>query len=229
MVGSFSLATVVTLEQQPLLVWSSDGGDDELAILLPPSILRGLSEAAPDDEHLYEQVLLEGDRFVSTNEKRMARRKEFVSIDQTFRVAFTATEWTSSCIQLHNNCYNYACDLITNTFAQPGRGGGQVHVTNLCPDVRASALLDRLIDGSAATGDAAGSHLVALASIPGGTDFHWYRRDADGSWSHKPGSLAPRQLDASNQPITNPAACDRGKYTNFCGWFLVNEGSVVIR
>lgn len=40
-------------------------------------------------------------------------------------------------------------------------------------------------------------------------DYHWYRQDPDGTWSHKPGSDTVTKLDASNNPITNPQTCDR--------------------
>ena len=31
-----------------------------------------------------------------------------------------------------------------------------------------------------------------------GYDYHWYRQDADGDWSHKPGQGAVRRLDGNN-------------------------------
>jgi hypothetical protein len=40
-------------------------------------------------------------------------------------------------------------------------------------------------------------------------DYHWYRQDSDGLWSHKPGEGEVRRLDASGKPITNPEASNR--------------------
>lgn len=44
-----------------------------------------------------------------------------------------------------NNCYNYANDEITNTFAQPGRGGGAVFGTLTGASVKAAAVRDGLV------------------------------------------------------------------------------------
>ncbi|XP_068698958.1 uncharacterized protein [Montipora foliosa] len=33
--------------------------------------------------------------------------------------------WNTNCVQSNNNCYNYANDNITNSFAQPGKASGK--------------------------------------------------------------------------------------------------------
>lgn len=40
-------------------------------------------------------------------------------------------------------------------------------------------------------------------------DFHWYRQNPDGTWSHKPGGGAVTNLDASNNIIYDPETCDK--------------------
>jgi hypothetical protein len=45
--------------------------------------------------------------------------------------------WNTSATQPHNNCYNYANDRITNTFAQPGRATGHQATVMACPNVSA--------------------------------------------------------------------------------------------
>lgn len=65
----------------------------------------------------------------------------------------------------------------------------------------------------------AGTYKVALVAYPG--DYHWYRQDADGYWSHKPGTTPVTNLDESGDLITDPAFADRGNYTNFLGYFAV--------
>ncbi len=56
-------------------------------------------------------------------------------------------------------------------------------------------------------------------------DYHWYRQDADGFWSHKNGEDPASRLDASGVAIKNPKNCDRGLYRHFIGWFHVpHEG-----
>src|SRR5438067_1564068 len=42
--------------------------------------------------------------------------------------------FTSSKFQAHNNCYNYAVDIATNTIAQPGRRHGILLSASLGPD-----------------------------------------------------------------------------------------------
>ena len=64
-----------------------------------------------------------------------------------------------------------------------------------------------------------GSYKVALVSYSG--DYHWYRQDSDGYWSHKPGTTAVRRTDNSGDLIIDPETCDRGPYTNFLGFYAV--------
>ncbi len=47
--------------------------------------------------------------------------------------------------QTENNCYNYANDVATDTFAQPGRGSGQKWSFDTCADINASATRDGLV------------------------------------------------------------------------------------
>ena len=69
-----------------------------------------------------------------------------------------------------NNCYNYANIRITNTFAQPGRGSGQIFNGLNGPAVGAAAIRDGLLvpnnhprPGDPVPGAPAGArHLVAL-------------------------------------------------------------------
>src|ERR1022692_3846122 len=42
--------------------------------------------------------------------------------------------FTSSKYQVHNNCYNYALDIVTNTMAQPGRMRGLSLPGDIDPD-----------------------------------------------------------------------------------------------
>ena len=58
---------------------------------------------------------------------------------------------------------------------------------------------------------------VALTVAPG-YDYHWYRLDSNGMWTHKPGMTAATNLDQSSQTISSPETADRGPYTDFCGY-----------
>ena len=56
---------------------------------------------------------------------------------------------------------------------------------------------------------------VALVIWPQ-VDYHWYRQDNNGCWSHKPGQTPVVNVDNSGQPISDPSQCDRGPYVDFC-------------
>jgi hypothetical protein len=132
-------------------------------------------------------------------------------------------------IQLHNNCYNYACNYRTDTFAQPGRAGG-VRMTALsCPGVKPSALSDALLDNvtTKVIRCPEEGNLVALVIWPG-FDFHWYRMGRDGLWTHKPGNGMVTNLDNNGKVITDPRTADRGRYTDFCTFLTVMNGHIKI-
>ncbi len=65
-----------------------------------------------------------------------------------------------------------------------------------------------------------GSYKVALV-ICEGDDYHWYRQNPDGSWSHKQGQTEAKNYDDSNNIIYDPEICNRGKYNVFGGFFQV--------
>jgi hypothetical protein len=131
-----------------------------------------------------------------------------------------------------NNCYNYGCDKATDSWAQPGYASSGTWPTTMdCPTVTAGALSDGLTarpDGSQASEHCC--HTVALVIAPGQGwhDFHWYRLDDSGMWSHKPGTSAVRNVDNSGNPISDPQTADRGPYTVFCGFFTVSRCKVKI-
>lgn len=136
-------------------------------------------------------------------------------------------------VQFHNNCYNYACNLQTGTFAQPGRASGNMYPRPIdCPGVDQGARSDGLItlDCDHGCGCRSCCHKVALVVSPSPSfnDFHWYRLDRNGRWSHKPGGGQATNLDSSGHPITDPRTADRGPYTVFCGCYCVCKGKVTI-
>ena len=66
-----------------------------------------------------------------------------------------------------------------------------------------------------------GEWLIALAFAPD-SDYHWYRKDDDGTWSHKPGITAISRVDKSYNIIYDPKECDRGEYYEFMGYYAVS-------
>lgn len=52
-------------------------------------------------------------------------------------------------------------------------------------------------------------------------DYHWYRQNSDGTWSHKKGMGSIESHDEDGHVIHNPKKCNRGKYTEFVGFFMI--------
>ena len=67
----------------------------------------------------------------------------------------------------------------------------------------------------------AGTYKVALVVDPG-EDYHWYRQDPDGIWSHKQGILPIKRTDDSGRLILDPQTANRGRYTAFVKYFAVS-------
>lgn len=72
-----------------------------------------------------------------------------------------------------------------------------------------------------------GYYLIALVIRERGPrpDYHWYRQDNTGLWSHKPGHTQATNLDASGRIITDPRDCDLGTY-EFEMFYLAPRGGV---
>ena len=149
------------------------------------------------------------------------------SIAARARRSGTRCGGTTPCtIQTENNCYNYATDVRTDTYAQPGRANGAMYASLVAADVHAGAIADALVDAPAKNRCPGKGHLVALCMSD--WDFHWYRKQRSGNWTHKPGPDPITQLDNANVPIPDPRSADRGPYTQFVGFMIVLHGHVKI-
>jgi hypothetical protein len=139
--------------------------------------------------------------------------------------AYNPGPWNNPAVQPHNNCYNYANDHITNTFAQPGRAHGHQATVMDCAHVQPAAVADGLVAAPGFTAPLAAhaGWYVALVIWPG-ADYHWYRQDKNGCWSHKPGSTAARNVDNAGHAISDPKTCNRGPYTVFCSYMVTKRG-----
>jgi hypothetical protein len=128
-----------------------------------------------------------------------------------------------------NNCNDSSCPV---PFPQPGRTSGYPKWSKVkgkrCPD-----LLARLF------GDVKGLKLssfeekckpnmskIALVADED-EDYHFYRQDSNGFWSHKPGATSVTHLDATKRPIYDPQLASRKyddtslNYDKFCGYLCV--------
>jgi hypothetical protein len=133
--------------------------------------------------------------------------------------------WNNPAVQPYNNCYNYANDHITNTFAQPGRAHGHQATVMDCAHVQPAAVADGLtVAPNFSTLLRAGAGWYVALVIWPGTDYHWYRQDKNGCWSHKPGQTAARNVDNAGHTISDPQTCNRGPYTVFCSYMVTKRG-----
>ena len=138
--------------------------------------------------------------------------------------------------QFNNNCYNYASNYRSDTFAQPGRATGAMYtqlsgcnVPSGQRSAKMGAVSDCLIDTPLANNNCPqNGHLVALVIWPN-VDFHWYRKDASGWWSHKPGGTQVTNKDNSGNAIADPRTANRGGYTEFCTFMNVMHGHIKLQ
>lgn len=157
----------------------------------------------------------EDDGNVEVKHTVIGRKKRQASVCST---SFQPENWNYPPVQRQNNCYNYATNLQTNTFAQPGRASGQRYTRTAAAEVYQATLRDGLTPLSGP--DAGSQCLIALVIWPG-EDYHFYRLDNNGYWSHKSGRTEARNVDDSGNLITDPRTCDRGPYQVFAGWLGV--------
>lgn len=139
------------------------------------------------------------------------------------RGAFNPNFWNDPAHIRRNNCYNYAANRRTDTFAQPGRATGIYPYPMDCASVTAAALSDGAHKRYHCLPDTEKPrYLIAMVVAPG-VDYHWYRSHKEGFWGHKPGGTSAKNVDNSGRLITNPQTCDRTSgfpsYTQFCGYF----------
>lgn len=126
-------------------------------------------------------------------------------------------------IQYSTNCYAYALGIYTHPFTggffrsrdhygfaiQPGEISGnplkKCDVNEIISAVKADALRfgTLFIEASPNMKKPEGAWKVALFVHPG-FDYHWYRQNPDGLWSHKIGQDAVSLLDARGRLIRNP-------------------------
>lgn len=111
-----------------------------------------------------------------------------------------------------NTCYIYDRDHLVNAVIADFARYNHIHNTNLLfNEIGKNEKCPR------------GTYKVALVAYSG--DYHWYRQDADGYWSHKPGTTPVRRYDdnpSTNNLILDPQLAYRGNYTTFIGYFVVS-------
>ncbi|WP_339253520.1 hypothetical protein [Paenibacillus sp. FSL P2-0136] len=131
------------------------------------------------------------------------------------------------------NCYAYM--LNTSTYSghklQPGEKAGSIFSSLTTNSIITAAKADMpymsksLRSSSYSEVPGYREYKVALVIAPN-YDYHWYRQDADGGWSHKRGLTAIDFRDASGNSVRNPQTADRNygnglNYSTFSGWYII--------
>ena len=139
-------------------------------------------------------------------------------------------------IRRHHNCYSYAIDDLSASHtskAQPGYFSGYSGVPD--SDYKCKHFLKRLKHDLPSMYVTTlqhkckkGFHKAFMAlDDKSDPDYHFYRQDRTGYWSHKPGATDVTDLDASKQKIIAPNKADRKyPYYNYktpCFYFCVNS------
>ncbi len=135
--------------------------------------------------------------------------------------------WNSAYVG-DNNCYNFAANHRTNTYAQPGRRAGVDHgLTGINP-INTTQFINALkADGWKDYCDPTNNLFALLVFMPydNGTnptnDFHWYRQvqaSPVSLWGHKPGGTYALMTDSSGYQINWPLSSDR-RYRMYNTWY----------
>jgi hypothetical protein len=148
--------------------------------------------------------------------------------------------FTSSKFQTNNNCYNYACNIATNSFAQPGRIHGLV-LSGPAGDLTGNKVVEGAeLDGLIKIGgnevssrelnnhvpkDRDGHVVALLISLPDNVvrwpgDYHWVRCDDNtsfNSWSQKDSGDQITDFDFAGNKILEPVKAN----------WKVNQGQMV--
>jgi hypothetical protein len=158
-------------------------------------------------------------------------------------------------VQNNHNCYAYAFDIKEDMakacegrkdangncslrFHQPGYSAGFKRFRDMnilqCPDIAARIIAD--VPGAKIAQFEercpVGTSKIGLV-IDDKRDYHFYRQDRGGLWSHKPGSGKVTNLDANDRKIYDPALAardysrgdtDKLNYKYFCTYMCVPRG-----
>lgn len=146
-----------------------------------------------------------------------------------YELDYEGEEWTS----WDYNCYAYALNTKNHGFMQPGGSDGdhrfddnylsKYHLEQMVGlDANNYIFSFEPITKNQKCDE--GYYKVVLVIAPN-VDYHWYRQNSDGSWSHKPGSNPTTLYDSNSNLIFDPEECGRtysyANYYQFCGFYQV--------
>ncbi|ECI7593179.1 hypothetical protein S958_003652 [Salmonella enterica subsp. enterica] len=110
---------------------------------------------------------------------------------------------------------------------QPGQYSRRKFEGLTCGSITQAAIRDGVTRPDRNDNCPKGYHKIYLVIAPS-VDYHWYREDSKGSWSHKPGNAEISDVDASWAPITNSLSADHDygnglNYSRDCGGLCAKD------
>lgn len=131
------------------------------------------------------------------------------------------------------NCYAYMLNISTYSGhkLQPGEKAGQTFSSLTTSSIYSASLKDmpylgkKIRTSSYSETPGYREYKVALVIAPN-YDYHWYRQDRDGGWSHKRGLTSIDFRDASLNPISDPQVANRNygnglNYSTWGGYYMI--------
>lgn len=153
--------------------------------------------------------------------------------------SYNPTYWNDDANVYRSNCYGYALNLIATDTSdpyagwlfQPGYKAGEEY-TSLTKDAIIDTVeADMEVFGrtirSSSYNETPGENEYKIALVIASNDYHWYRQDSSGYWSHKPGLTDITNKDASGNLITDPRTCNRdysyADYSTWGGYYIISR------
>lgn len=145
-------------------------------------------------------------------------------------------KWNKSGYIKKNNCYAYLLDDLKtrNAKPQPGLYGG---VSEKMTYTNCEETFQRMKKDNPNVYKEAGNkpcrygYYKGYLALDPSRDYHFYRQDRNGMWSHKAGKLPASDVDAAGNPISNPELSNHlyadYQYTKGCSFFCVPSNGVM--
>jgi len=130
------------------------------------------------------------------------------------------------------NCYTYALNIPDHGWAYPGELKKNFNKKSSLTkkDLNKSYIREALIKDGLKEVDikdvSPKTHHVIAAVVAKEQDFHFYRWNKDGKWTHKKGHRIPQNTDEMGYEINDPEKATRGKYNEFIGYFAVPKEGI---
>ena len=144
------------------------------------------------------------------------------------------------------NCYRFACDDPLQIGDDPRKHSinpGNEMTLNTCKELLDAAKKDGAVEPCNSVCPPGHTMIAGAVSTldirdilklnpgewpglkPGVKDFHWWRRQPDGTWKHKPGNTKVTDRDDDNKLILDPSKSNNGVHDIFCGFLCMPDGT----